>query len=74
MSPFIKIFNFFKQCFIVCTSLNVPFVPKCFILFDLIVSGIGFLLMSLESALFSGMVGAGVFEVVPYQIVLVNRG
>lgn len=53
---------------------HVPFIPKCFILFDSIISGIGFLLMSLESALFSGMVGVGVFEVVPYQMVLINRG
>lgn len=54
----------------------IPFVkciPKSFVLFDALVSGIVLLLMTLESALFSGMVGVGAFEGVPHQIFLTNR-
>ena len=45
----------------------VKFIPKRFILFDAIAGGTVFLLMNLGSALFSGMVGVGVLEVVHHQ-------
>ena len=52
-----------------CTPF-VKFIPKRFILFDAIVGGTVSLLMNLGSALFSGMVGVGVYEVVHHQNIL----
>ena len=55
-------------CSLLKSCIPVKFIPKCFSFFDAIVSRIVFLLMNLGSALFFGLVGVGVYEVVHHEI------